>query len=103
MTLEENLSDLRRHADDFTRGAGYTFTVLDRDDNDVIGCVYRDPSSSENWDVTVQVLGSGRQFEPRPASRRCDRTLAGPRLALAPGGPLRSLSRGLSKPHSLGR
>ncbi len=26
MTLEENLSDLRRHADDFTRGAGYTFT-----------------------------------------------------------------------------
>ena len=29
MTLEENLSDLRRHADDFTRGVGFTFTVLD--------------------------------------------------------------------------
>src|SRR5215213_3606074 len=27
MTLEENLSDLRRHADDFTRRAGFTFTV----------------------------------------------------------------------------
>jgi hypothetical protein len=38
MTLEE--TDLRRHADDFTRGAGYTFTVLDPDDNDVVGCVY---------------------------------------------------------------
>ena len=54
MTLEENLSDLRRHADDFTRGAGYTFTVLDPEDNDVIGCVYLYPSASEEWDVTVQ-------------------------------------------------
>jgi hypothetical protein len=48
MTLEENLSDLRRHADDFTRGAGYTFTVLDPGDNDVIGCVYLYPSASES-------------------------------------------------------
>jgi len=54
MTLEENLSDLRRHAEDFTRGAGYTFTVLDPGDNDVIGCVYLYPSPSEEWDVTVQ-------------------------------------------------
>jgi hypothetical protein len=54
MTLEENLADLRRQADDFTRAAGYTFTVLDPDDNDVIGCVYLYPSASEEWDVTVQ-------------------------------------------------
>ena len=55
MTLEENLADLRRHADDFTRGAGYTFTVLDPgDDDDVIGCVYLYPSPSQEWDVTVQ-------------------------------------------------
>ena len=54
MTLEENLTDLRRHADDFTRGAGFTFTVLDPGDNDVIGCVYLYPSASEEWDVTVQ-------------------------------------------------
>ena len=32
MTLEENLSDLRRHADDFTRRTGFTFTVLDPSD-----------------------------------------------------------------------
>lgn len=51
MTLEENLADLRRHGDDFTRGAGFTFTVLDPADNDVIGCVYLYPSAS---DVTVQ-------------------------------------------------
>jgi len=54
MTLEENLTDLRRHADDFTRGIGFTFTVLDPDSNDVIGCVYLYPSEAEQWDVTVQ-------------------------------------------------
>jgi hypothetical protein len=53
MTLEENLTDLRRHADDFARGAGFTFTVLDAGDN-VIGCVYLYPSRSEDWDVTVR-------------------------------------------------
>jgi hypothetical protein len=54
MTLEENLTDLRRHADDFARGAGFTFTVLDPGDNDVIGCVYLYPSASDEWDVTAQ-------------------------------------------------
>jgi hypothetical protein len=54
LTLERNLSDLRRHADDFTRRAGFTFTVLDPSDHDVIGCVYLYPSKNEDWDVTVQ-------------------------------------------------
>jgi hypothetical protein len=54
MTLERNLADLRRHADDFTRRAGFTFTVLDPRDDDVIGCVYLYPSRSEEFDVTVQ-------------------------------------------------
>jgi hypothetical protein len=53
MTLEENLTDLRRHADDFTRNAGFTFTVREPND-DVIGCVYLYPSTSEAWDVTAQ-------------------------------------------------
>jgi hypothetical protein len=54
MTLEKNLADLRRHAEDFIRGAGFTFTVLDPADNDVIGCVYLYPSASKEFDVTVQ-------------------------------------------------
>ena len=54
MTLEQNLSDLRRHADDFARAVGFTFTVLDPHDNDVIGCVYLYPSTSEACDVRVQ-------------------------------------------------
>lgn len=54
MTLERNLADLRRHADDFAQGKGFTFTVLDPADDDVIGCVYIYPSRSEQWDVAVQ-------------------------------------------------
>jgi hypothetical protein len=54
MTLEENLGDLRRHADDFVRRAGFTFTVLDPRDGDVVGCVYLYPTASEEFDVAVQ-------------------------------------------------
>jgi hypothetical protein len=46
MSLEENLRDLRRHADDFQRRVGFTYTVLD-DDGVVIGCVYIYPSRAE--------------------------------------------------------
>jgi hypothetical protein len=54
MSLEENLGDLRRHADDFEARRGFTFTVLDPGDGDVIGCVYLYSSSSQEWDVTVR-------------------------------------------------
>jgi hypothetical protein len=54
MSLEANLADLRRHAADFAAGRGFTFTVLDPDDSDVIGCVYLYPTSSADYDVTVQ-------------------------------------------------
>ena len=54
MTLQENLDDLRRHADHFERRVGFTFTVLDPASDDVIGCVYLYPSRSEEYDVTVQ-------------------------------------------------
>lgn len=54
MSLEENRSDLSRHAGDFTKGTGFTFTVLDTVDDDVIGCVYLYPPTSEEYDVTVQ-------------------------------------------------
>lgn len=54
MALERNLADLRRHADDFTRRVGFTFTVLDPAEGHVIGCVYLYPTDSEEYDVTVQ-------------------------------------------------
>jgi hypothetical protein len=46
MPPEENLADLRRHADDFANRAGFTYTVLASDDGSIIGCVYIYPAKS---------------------------------------------------------
>ncbi|MEO3812815.1 N-acetyltransferase [Sphaerisporangium sp. B11E5] len=43
MTLEDNMRDLVRHADDFRHRTGFTYSVLIGDD--VIGCVYIYPST----------------------------------------------------------
>ncbi len=53
MSPEANLADLTRHAADFAARSGFTFTVLDPDDRDVIGCVYLYPAKSDD-DVRVQ-------------------------------------------------
>ena len=46
MTREENLADLRRHAEDFAQRRGFTYTVLARDSGQIIGCVYIYPLAS---------------------------------------------------------
>ena len=53
MSLEENLGDLERHARDFAERTGFTYTVLDADD-DVVGCVYVYPARDDEHDVRVQ-------------------------------------------------
>jgi hypothetical protein len=40
MTPDENRADLQRHADDFRNRKGFTYTVLEPERRDVIGCVY---------------------------------------------------------------
>ena len=40
MTLAENLGDLEMHERHFAERRGFTYTVLDPDDRDVIGCLY---------------------------------------------------------------
>jgi hypothetical protein len=40
MTLEENLADMEMHARHFREREGFTYTVLDPTDGDVVGCVY---------------------------------------------------------------
>jgi hypothetical protein len=45
MTPEENLGDLERHERDFLGRTGFTYTVLDPVDRDVIGCVYIYPNT----------------------------------------------------------
>jgi hypothetical protein len=47
MSAAENLRDLVRHAEDFAHRIGFTYTVLDPLDNDVIGCVYVYPDHED--------------------------------------------------------
>jgi hypothetical protein len=50
LSLEENLRDLERHAEDFAERRGFTYTVLGTGTDDVIGCVYIYPRRGENAD-----------------------------------------------------
>jgi hypothetical protein len=53
MSLEENRADLERHARDFAARSGFTYTVLDPSDRDVIGCVYIYPDKKGPADAVV--------------------------------------------------
>ena len=46
MTAEQNLGDLKRHAEEFAERSGFTYTVLDPGSDRVIGCVYIYPSKT---------------------------------------------------------
>src|SRR5580658_27886 len=46
MSLNDNLRDLERHAQDFADRRGFTYTVLSASTGDVIGCVYIYPARS---------------------------------------------------------
>jgi hypothetical protein len=46
MPAEQNLADLRKHAEDFANRAGFTYTVLASEDGSVVGCVYIYPAKS---------------------------------------------------------
>lgn len=52
-TSEDNLRDLTRHADDFERRTGFTYTVLDPATDAVIGCVYIYPDKRTGHDAHV--------------------------------------------------
>jgi hypothetical protein len=54
MTRDENRADLERHADDFRTRKGFTYTVLDPADRDVIGCVYIYPQRGGDHGACVR-------------------------------------------------
>lgn len=55
MSLAENLGDLEMHARDFEGRLGFTYTVLDPDAGDVIGCVYIYPvAAGDEHDASVR-------------------------------------------------
>lgn len=53
MTPEQNAADLRRHAADFERRTGFTYTVRATPGDEVVGCVYVYPHREEPGAVRV--------------------------------------------------
>ena len=53
-TAADNLRDLQRHAGDFRNRKGFTYTVLEPQSDDVVGCVYIYPDRTGATDAHVQ-------------------------------------------------
>jgi hypothetical protein len=53
MTPAENRADLEGHAEDFRTRKGFTYTLLDPERRDVIGCVYVYPARDPDHDARV--------------------------------------------------
>lgn len=62
LSLEENLRDLQRHATDFERREGFTYTVLD-EAGEVVGCVYIYPKRADRRIAQVQSWVSANRAE----------------------------------------
>ena len=91
MTLDQNLADLIRHDKDFQTRRGFTYTVLDPDD-DVVGCVYIYPLAADPSAANVSSWVTEATGRPRcPAVSRGVR-VAGARLAV-PARRVRSTGR----------
>jgi hypothetical protein len=54
MALDENRADLERHANDFRKRTGFTYTVLEPASRDVVGCVYIYPARDGDADARVR-------------------------------------------------
>ncbi|MGH9271553.1 MAG: N-acetyltransferase [Ilumatobacteraceae bacterium] len=77
MTLEQNLDDLRRHAEDFAARRGFTYTVLEAETDDVIGCVYIYPSRLDGYDARVRSwVGADRAALDAPLAAALSEWLA---------------------------
>jgi hypothetical protein len=62
MRLEENLSDLVEHADDFEARRGFTYTVLDPTETDVIGCLYIYPLRASDGQTAIEAAAQVRSW-----------------------------------------
>jgi hypothetical protein len=54
MSLQENRGDLEGHARDFAERSGFTFTVLQPETAEVIGCVYIYPIADGKHDAQIR-------------------------------------------------
>ena len=53
LTLEQNLIDLGWHQKEFQNRSSFAYTVVRLDESEVIGCVYIDPPSKNDFDAEI--------------------------------------------------
>jgi hypothetical protein len=76
MSLNDNLRDMERHAQDFAGRRGFTYTVLSAGTGDVIGCVYIYPASGHEPGGGAE----GRRYASVQSWVRADRAALDPVL-----------------------
>jgi len=54
-TIEENLADLERHQQEFLDRKAFAYTVVSLDESRVLGCVYINPTESDNVNARVRM------------------------------------------------
>ncbi len=52
-TLEENLTDLKRHQQEFIDRKAFAYTVVSLDETKVLGCLYINPHKTKGSDAVV--------------------------------------------------
>ena len=50
-TIAENLADLERHQQEFLDRKAFAYTVVSLDESRVLGCVYINPTTQEDYDA----------------------------------------------------
>jgi len=53
MTFEEDRADLARHEQEIEAHKSFNYAIFDRDERNLLGCVYLDPPSTTDHDVVV--------------------------------------------------
>jgi len=62
-TIEENLTDLERHQQEFLDRKAFTYTVVSLDESEVLGCVYITPSEATGSDAVVVMWVRQTEYE----------------------------------------
>lgn len=77
MTLDQNMDDLQRHADEFAAGQAYAYSVVDPATDDVIGCVYINPDTTDDAEAAPEVVRAVVSSWVRVDRAELDAPLAG--------------------------
>lgn len=61
-TIEENLADLEQHQQEFLDREAFAYTVVSLDERRVLGCVYINPTESDDVDARVRMWVRQSEF-----------------------------------------